>query len=358
MKLFTQLTTLCVCALLGLTGLDSAHAVNHRAGARTRIRKAAEALRFRNNRDHASWPKSRASWSNVLNTATKTADAAVATVAHKQPAQARFAEAHVAVSARGEGSDDVRARPRSAGMGVGSIKITKDMIVEGSVTAASIDVNNVTVQGKMSVGGALTADKVTAALFSADVVETGTLAAKAGGTIIVDGDLELSNGGKGMSFLAMGDVIMGGVKQWRLVEHDDFQAQGDAATKGWSNAKIGTCNGASDRFLGGHCAFSSDEASKMFENLPAHSHVRITASYHFLDQWAGETGFATVDGRYVWADRCGSKTASIMPGINVCGGDAADLKLASPIDVSFPHSADSLKLAFGSSLKGDACEKS
>jgi len=43
--------------------------------------------------------------------------------------------------------------------------------------------------------------------------------------------------------------------------------------------------------LGGYCLFSYGEVTKTFGGLPNHSLIRITANYHYIDAWAGETGF-------------------------------------------------------------------
>ena len=256
-----------------------------------------------------------------------------------------------------------------------------------------------TVTGKLSVGTTLTANKVSAALMSADVVETGTLAAKAGDTIIVDGDFELTGdasgggggggggggkGGGGMSFLAQ-RVVVDGVRQWQLVHFDDFdRKEGEEHLKddpastahGWGNTHLGTCAndddddgsstetnevivaggagaGGRDRFLGGHCKLGGDsKVGRVYEGLPEHTTVRIKASFHFLDRWEGETGFAAVDGHYVWADTADVSGIDARRGLNMCGGDSPDAKFGAPIDITMPHTGDKIKLEFGAKLAG------
>ena len=241
---------------------------------------------------------------------------------------------------------------------------------------------NLTVTGKMSVGTTLTANKVSATLLSADVVETGTLAAKAGDTIIVDGDFELTGdangagtggGNAGMSFLAT-DVVVNGVRQWHLIHFDDFEGGSGAkkgeevtsddasAAEGWSHTHTSSCDeaGKGDTFLGGACALGGDTlASKTYHGLPLHTSVRITASFHFLDNWEGETGFAKVDGKYAWADMADTSKIHPARGLNVCGGDHPDAKIGAPIDITMPHTGASVELTFGAMLKGkDPCDAS
>ena len=255
-------------------------------------------------------------------------------------------------------------------------------LVAGSLLARGLAVRNLTVTGKMSVGTTLTANKVSATLLSADVVETGTLAAKAGDTIIVDGDFELTGdangagtggGNAGMSFLAT-DVVVNGVRQWHLIHFDDFEGGSGAkkgeevtsddasAAEGWSHTHTSSCDeaGKGDTFLGGACALGGDTlASKTYHGLPLHTSVRITASFHFLDNWEGETGFAKVDGKYAWADMADTSKIHPARGLNVCGGDHPDAKIGAPIDITMPHTGASVELAFGAMLKGkDPCDAS
>jgi hypothetical protein len=111
---------------------------------------------------------------------------------------------------------------------------------------------------------------------AADKVMVSILKSKSG-TIIVDGDLIITNqhpklqhkpSVRATSFLAE-SVVVGGVPQWRLVHHDDFEA----SAEGWSLLETSSCNGI-DRFLGGHCNMGAGQVTKRFEGLPAHKQVR------------------------------------------------------------------------------------
>lgn len=43
--------------------------------------------------------------------------------------------------------------------------------------------------------------------------------------------------------------------------------------------------------LGGYGVLSNGEIQKVFSGIPVHKQIRITANYHFIDAWSGETGF-------------------------------------------------------------------
>lgn len=114
--------------------------------------------------------------------------------------------------------------------------------------------------------------------------------------------------------------------------------------------------------LGGYCQLSFGEISKVFGGLPDHSIIRITANYHFIDAWAGETGFMRTDtGKdnemvYKWTEPYDSAQAS--GSINVCGARYGEGKFSSPIDISFPHVDKTLKIAFGATIDQDPCDES
>ena len=67
------------------------------------------------------------------------------------------------------------------------------------------------VSGTMTVENQLSASRVNTAMLTADVVQTGTLSPKAGDTIIIEGDLELSGSSDtkatGVSFLEAQELV-------------------------------------------------------------------------------------------------------------------------------------------------------
>ena len=126
----------------------------------------------------------------------------------------------------------------------------------------------------------------------------------------------------------------------------------------------------------------SSEMRKVYLKLPTHTHLRMTAKYHFIDAWEGEAAYAKVAGSYVWTEHhraekadkaetagkaaAGGDGASAvvremkeMKGISLCGDDAvAERRFNVPIDVTVPHVGKDVEVIFGSMLDGDACTAS
>ena len=122
------------------------------------------------------------------------------------------------------------------------------------------------------------------------------------------------------------------VDQWTMVALDDFQG----AAEGWSKNKLSTCGTNNNMFLGGHCNFGGEDASKNFTSLPAHNMIRITANFHFFDQWNGEEAYMSFDGNPVWSDTykwCDKVFLWYCKkyAINACGAEFPD-RIAVPID--------------------------
>ncbi|KAK1444258.1 hypothetical protein BgAZ_101640 [Babesia gibsoni] len=155
-----------------------------------------------------------------------------------------------------------------------------------------------------------------------------------------------------------GDLLVQGVSQFRMIWREDF-----TDSRGWSGTvdNIGVSSCAGIPMLGGFKFFSRGAIQKTFIEMPVHRELRIRANFHFIDQWAGESGYmklnasasAPVD--YVWTDFHFQKSDS---GVNICGGDVADSKFSVPIEVTIPHSAERFTIEFGSTLEGDAVQQS
>ena len=224
--------------------------------------------------------------------------------------------------------------------------------VNGTLECQSLDTANLTVMGDVA-ADTVKSSRISTTLISADVLETGILRSPTN-TITIDGNLVLAgaNSGGTTSFLAT-EVIVGGVKQWRLLRHDDF----DTDLNGWNAPGRGRCGEKTkDFFLGGHCLTSNGNASKIFSGLPSHNQIRITARVHFLDKWDGEVAFMRADSNVVWADTASSSSQSSLG--NLCGGSHPDSRLSVPIDITIQHGSSDLEIQFGSSLQGDACDHS
>jgi len=240
---------------------------------------------------------------------------------------------------------------------------------------------NLGVRGDMTVQGTLSANTLTSPIgdvkVSGSVDVTGRIeAAKARGSFLsVKSSTSVTSGivPKGDQLMILGkidtDTIkaesfetsfleVGGVRQWQLVSVEDFEEEGaDAASlaEGWNHKDVSECAG--NKFLGGPCTKGgSTELKKVYSGLPAHSQVRITSKYLFIDSWDGEHAYLNVDGRAAWADTYNH--ASVTKGLNVCGNDTPEGRLMSHIDVTIPHTADSVELTFGATTDEHACDES
>jgi hypothetical protein len=303
------------------------------------------------------------------------------------------------------------------------------MDVRGVLAAGSVVANNMTVQGTL-IARQIKSKKIRSKTMSVGELKTTRLSSPTG-TIIIDGDLIITHSrtleygkkakgkgkgkgkgkdkgkkkgkstasakpspkgaastkstpkaksskkkknkfAKGIALLAE-EVVVGGIKQWALVRQDHFQNADDSNE--WrfvgTEEPVGTSTCAranpNDRFLGGHCVLANGPARKIYRHLPPHSQVRVTARYHFIDRWMGETAFAQIDNQYVWTQthRISASTASsssspsIGVGLDLCGSPQwGETRLSSPIDVSVSHNSDSLIVAFGAHSASSGARRS
>lgn len=101
--------------------------------------------------------------------------------------------------------------------------------------------------------------------------------------------------------------------------------------------------------------------------------MRITARFHFVDNWAGETvsaqderrccaaalrpavarspprayvlqAFAKVDGKFVWLDSSGLPGQQLPLGLDVCGAAFPERRLSVPVDAVLAHSGDAISV--------------
>ena len=106
---------------------------------------------------------------------------------------------------------------------------------------------------------------------------------------------------------------------------------------------MSSCTGR-DHFLGGHCKIADGETKKVFDNLPPHSQVRLTARYHMIDDWQGQTAFLKLDEHFSWADH--SRPSSAQHGINMCGAEhLPERRMSIPIDVTLQHDASFIEVS-------------
>lgn len=153
-----------------------------------------------------------------------------------------------------------------------------------------------------------------------------------------------------------GNLRVRSVSQWIQVYEDDFYENAD----GWSINKISNCSGI--YMLGGYCQIGGNETQKTYNNLPPHTHLKIEATYHFIDAWNGETGYMKLNNgingtlEYAWTEKYSSFQGE--NGINVCGGKWPEGKFINPISVTIPHTGDSITVAFGATIQQDPCDES
>lgn len=247
-----------------------------------------------------------------------------------------------------------------AAVAANGIKINGDLEVTGNLGANTARLNGLTVKGDMNVQASLNTKKFKSTKAVVDTVYASLIKSPTG-TITLEGHVVIAHDQKksaeAMS-LIVEDVVVGGVQQWKLVRHEDFQN----GAEGWSVAKTSSCGGK-DFFLGGHCNAGHGEIFKTFNSLPAHTQIRVSARYHFLDDWRGETAFAKLDKNFLWTHTTPASPSA--GGINMCGNPAfPEHRFSTPIDVVLSHAEKDVTIAFGleghneAQAKRSACDRS
>lgn len=231
------------------------------------------------------------------------------------------------------------------------VKINSNIIITGDLTANEVIVNELKATGNVIVEGESKAESVKVDKTNSNVVIVEKITPK-DGTLTIEGNVVMTNELIGDQISIKGNYALNGVKQWQLIKHDDFESE--STLKGWSDQRVNKCKKGANSHLGGHCNLSHDEVNKVFTGLPSHRQVRINALYHMLDKWNGETGYMKVNDVIYWSQEGHMKDK----GIDLCGGNYNDPELNIPIDVIIDHLESEIKIAFGSTLKGDPCEQS
>merc|ERR1711898_5506 len=112
-----------------------------------------------------------------------------------------------------------------------------------------------------------------------------------------------------------------------------------------------------DLTVDGYMSFAGGEVKKTFEGLPAHTSVKLVATFHFIDAWEGEYAYARIDDNYVWTDTYTNDASS--QSVNVCGNDkVGEGRFAVPISVAVPHTSNKVKISFGSTIDQDPADES
>ena len=150
-----------------------------------------------------------------------------------------------------------------------------------------------------------------------------------------------------------GQLSIFGVSQWKQVHGENFRGM---KAIGWDNENenlVTECAGIP--MLGGYGLFSKGEISKEFAGLPSHTFLRVKAVFHFIDAWAGETGFMRLNlGRdgsmvHVWSERHNQNLN--VASVSLCGSDVGEGKFAVPIDITVPHEEGSIIIGFGTTVE-------
>jgi len=248
----------------------------------------------------------------------------------------------------------------------GNVTINGDLRVIGGLSVNRIASSSLSVNGSITVSGALKTGFVKAQAAKFSVLETTSLSSPSG-SLQVTGDLNMQTSGAA-SFLEVGSLhterlIQHQRRQWALVAVDDFDSgeQQDwlhPEVDGLPASFVQLSEGVGGSYLGGHCETAGTTVRRRFDNLPDHSHLRLQARYHFIDSWEGETAFLQIDGKMAWMDTADSRDAPPGAGINVAGGPHPERRWGVPVDVVMAHSGATALIEFGSNLDEHACDES
>lgn len=181
--------------------------------------------------------------------------------------------------------------------------------------------------------------------------ERNIIAIKENDRIFISGKTILSN-----SLQLKGDLIYKKLTQWRMISYDSFNQ--NITSTGWSFEKTSLCKDNLYYMLGGHCLLSTDIITKIYNNLPSHSMIKIEGLFHFIGKWDQHTGYMKVkkndQEQYIWSSRC--RNSNSMLTSNLC--DYQICSIGNVINISFKHADDSLQLIFGSTLTENPCYQS
>jgi hypothetical protein len=180
-------------------------------------------------------------------------------------------------------------------------------------------------------------------------------------------------------------LAVNGVPQWRVAVYDDYAAPSGSAKDGWSaNAlpsaadgvksptlPIGVSKECGVAMLGGPGIFNqAGSVSKVFNVGKDVKRVRVVGSFHFIDDWSGQSGYLKAstlehgesgakmgETHAVWTRQyavvprgaAGSQSPDKVAALNVCGNpDIGEHMFATKVDTFVPVVGGKLKLTFGS----------
>jgi len=209
---------------------------------------------------------------------------------------------------------------------------------------------------------------------------------KAGSTsaLTFDGRLDITNLNLtidgNLDFPPGGSILYNGLSDWRLVDRDDFSTDQDSwscVDNWWANdpksvQRISPNTPFSKSFILRPTQHGNDVLKKRFDlsGIP-HTMVKVVFTYHFLDTWDNEIGFAAFGAQDIPFTSTGQENGLFQigwlheapPGIHFdrvgyfkCELDAYDAGVQG--EMVAPHSGDSFWLFFGSNLDQLACDES
>jgi hypothetical protein len=175
------------------------------------------------------------------------------------------------------------------------------------------------------------------------------------------------------SIASADNMMVGEMRQWALHLADDFTA----GPSGWGTACVTPCGETEQeskdrpciekpdvsgcggvRMLGGPGKTRNGIVSKTFKLPKGHTEIRVSAVFHFIDQWEGETGFMQVGNAdeeqgcanldYVWTEAYDQRLVSSA--VSVCGADIGEGRFSVPVEVVIPHTEESVVVTLGSTL--------
>merc|ERR1712176_191240 len=233
----------------------------------------------------------------------------------------------------------------------GNVTILGDITVTGSLRTSQIRSMSLNVDGSINVVQTISAEQLTTDEASVTVLETPGVSSPTG-VIHITGPITSSDASVNTTLHAS-SFIQREVRQWALAVHEDFEEK----VTGWSSNAVNSCDGE-NKHLAGHCNENEGEVTKTFTGLgEAHTHLRLKANYHFMDSWEGETAYAKLGNKVVWTESHDTRGMHDL-GENLCGGEHTDTKMSVAIDVTIPHTGDSIEVAFGALLDEHPCNES
>ena len=147
--------------------------------------------------------------------------------------------------------------------------------------------------------------------------------------------------------------------EWKLFALDNFSS-GERNDWGGADSLIRTCGPARDKSMFRDCKSKIAYFEKTFHEIDAHSELKIFVNVHFLDQWEGEQAYIQINDETVWTRTyqwCNTifHYKCVTDGVNVCGEAYPDL-IGQYVMFVYPHTAKTVKIRIGSSLKSGNCD--